>query len=80
MKEKKTRNILVAVGASIGIMSIMLMLSIGNGIKTYIRDTMESLANPLAVEVTMPEEKILRPWDRKHFYPTPILHKKILTS
>ena len=57
MKEKKMRNILVAVGASIGIMSIMLMLSIGNGIKTYIRDTMESLANPLAVEVTMPEEE-----------------------
>ncbi len=57
MKEKKTRNILVAVGASIGIMSIMLMLSIGNGIKTYIRDTMDSLANPLAVEVTMPKEE-----------------------
>ena len=57
MKEKKMRNILVAVGASIGIMSIMLMLSIGNGIKTYIRDTMESLANPLAVEVTMTEEE-----------------------
>lgn len=57
MKEKKMRNILVAVGASIGIMSIMLMLSISNGIKTYIRDTMESLANPLAVEVTMPEEE-----------------------
>lgn len=57
MKEKKMRNILVAVGASIGIMSIMLMLSIGNGIKTYIRDTMESLANPLAIEVTMPEEE-----------------------
>ncbi len=57
MREKKMRNILVAVGASIGIMSIMLMLSIGNGIKTYIRDTMESLANPLAIEVTMPEEE-----------------------
>lgn len=57
MKEKKMRNILVAVGASIGIMSIMLMLSIGNGIKTYIKDTMDSLANPLAIEVSMPEEE-----------------------
>ena len=57
MKEKKMRNILVAVGASIGIMSIMMMISLGNGIKTYIRDTMESLANPLAIEVTMPEEE-----------------------
>lgn len=57
MKEKKMRNILVAVGASIGIMSIMLMLSIGNGIKSYITNTMEDLANPLAIEVTMPKDE-----------------------
>lgn len=81
MKEKKMRNILVAVGASIGIMSIMLMLSIGNGIKTYIRDTMESLANPLAVEVTMPEEEDTSTMGPEAFLSnTYFTHKKILTS
>ena len=51
MKEKLSRNILVAIGSSIGIMSVILMLSIGNGIKTYIVDTMNDNTNPLLVEV-----------------------------
>lgn len=52
MKEKKSRNILVSLGASIGIMSVVLMLSLGNGVKEYIVNTMESYVNPMVVEVT----------------------------
>lgn len=57
MIEKKSRNILVALGASIGIMSVVLMLSLGNGINTYMSDTMESYVNPLIVEVNKQTEE-----------------------
>jgi ABC-type lipoprotein export system ATPase subunit/ABC-type antimicrobial peptide transport system permease subunit len=57
MKEKSTRNILVSLGASIGIMSVILMLSLGNGIKGYFSDTMNSYVNPLVVEVNMPNDE-----------------------
>lgn len=56
MKEKLARNILVSIGSSIGIMSIILMLSVGNGVKTYFNTTMNSYVNPLVVEVNMPSE------------------------
>lgn len=52
MNEKRSRNILVAFGASIGIMSVVLMLSLGNGVRSYITDTMNGYINPLVVEVT----------------------------
>jgi len=51
MKEKKARNILVSIGASIGIMSVVLMLSLGNGVQKYMTDTMNGYVNPLVVEV-----------------------------
>jgi ABC-type antimicrobial peptide transport system permease subunit len=51
MKEKLSRNILVSIGASIGIMSVVLMLSLGNGVEKYLSNTMESYVNPLVVEV-----------------------------
>jgi len=57
MKEKSTRNILVSLGASIGIMSVILMLSLGNGIKGYFNDTMKSYVNPLVVEANMPNKE-----------------------
>lgn len=56
MKEKLSRNLLVAVGSSIGIMSVILMLALGNGVKTYINDTMNSFVNPLVTEVRMPAD------------------------
>lgn len=52
MKQKKSRNILVSLGGSIGIMSVVLMLSLGNGVTQYILDTMAGYVNPLVVEVT----------------------------
>lgn len=56
MRQKLKRNILVSLGVSIGIMSIILMLSLGNGLKTYFRDMIDSFMNPLVVEVSMPIE------------------------
>ena len=57
MKEKLPRNILVSIGSSIGIMSIILMLSLGNGVKTYFNKTMNSYVNPLVIEVNMPSQE-----------------------
>lgn len=56
MKEKLSRNILVSLGGSIGIISIILMLSLGNGVKTYFNNTMNTYVNPLVVEVNMPSK------------------------
>ena len=53
MKEKLIRNIFVSIGASIGIMSIILMLSLGNGVKAYFNNTMNSYVNPQVIEVNM---------------------------
>ncbi|MEG1004175.1 MAG: ATP-binding cassette domain-containing protein [Clostridium sp.] len=53
MRQKLKRNVLVAVGVSIGIMSIVLMLSLGNGLKSYFNDMINSFMNPLVVEVNM---------------------------
>lgn len=57
MKEKLSRNILIALGGSIGIMSVILMLSLGSGVNSYLTDTMNSQVNPLVSEVHMPDEE-----------------------
>lgn len=54
MKEKLVRNIFISIGASIGIMSVILMLSLGSGVKAYFNKTMNSYVNPLVIEVNMP--------------------------
>ena len=60
INEKKGRNILVSIGASIGIMSVVLMLSFGNGVEKYMTSTMEGYVNPLVVEVNKkPAEETL---------------------
>lgn len=53
MKAKFSRNLLVAIGSSIGIMSVVLMLSLGKGVTSYIKDTMSSYVNPNVTEVHM---------------------------
>ena len=55
MKEKFIRNVLISIGASIGIMGLILMLGFGNGVKSYFNNTMNNYVNPMVVEVTMPE-------------------------
>lgn len=57
MKEKLIRNVAISIGASIGIMSLILMLSFGNGVKTYFSKTMNSYVNPLVIEVNMPSDE-----------------------
>jgi ABC-type lipoprotein export system ATPase subunit/ABC-type antimicrobial peptide transport system permease subunit len=57
MKEKFIRNIFVSIGAGIGIMSIILMLSLGNGVKAYFNNTMNSYVNPQVIEVNMPSDE-----------------------
>lgn len=56
MLEKKSRNILISLGASIGIMAVVLMLSLGNGVENYMTNTMEGYVNPLVVEVNKKSE------------------------
>ncbi|MCR4944598.1 MAG: ATP-binding cassette domain-containing protein, partial [Clostridium sp.] len=53
MKEKLSRNILMLFGVSIGIMSIILMLGLGNGLKSYFSSIIYQYMNPLIVEVNM---------------------------
>lgn len=56
MKEKWLRNLLITLGGSIGIMSIILMLSLGEGVNGYLIQSMTSQINPLVTEVHMPKE------------------------
>lgn len=56
MKQKVKRNILVSLGVSIGIMSLIIMLSLGNGLKEYFSTMINSFMNPLVVEVNMPTQ------------------------
>lgn len=52
MKLNAKRNILVALGGSIGILSVILMLSIGNGVTTFIDNEIQSSMNPLMIDIT----------------------------
>lgn len=56
MKQKLKRNILVALGVSIGITSVIMMLALGDGLKVYFSDMIDSFMNPLVVEVSMKPE------------------------
>lgn len=56
MKEKLLKNMLVSFGGSIGIMSIIIMMSFGNGVKSYFNSTMNSYVNESVIEVSIPEE------------------------
>lgn len=51
MKAKLGRNLLVALGSSIGIMSVVLMLALGKGVTNYVSSTMKSYTNPNITEV-----------------------------
>lgn len=57
------RNILIAFGASIGITSVIIMLSLGSGVKSYIQGEIQGNVDPLMIEVTKPseEERVMGP-------------------
>lgn len=48
----KGRNILIILGAAIGIFSVIFMLGLGSGITGYINEQMSSQVNPNAIQVT----------------------------
>ena len=50
--KNRTRNILVAIGASVGIFAVVLMLFLSGGIQKYITGEMYSANDPLLIEVT----------------------------
>lgn len=52
MKLNFKRNILVALGSSIGILSVVLMFSIGDGVKRYINEQIEASMDPDLIQVT----------------------------
>ncbi|TLG74212.1 ATP-binding cassette domain-containing protein [Culicoidibacter larvae] len=54
MREKFARNLLVSIGGSIGIASVVLMLALGNGLTGYVNASLNDMVNPLVVEVNMP--------------------------
>ncbi|RJG23766.1 ATP-binding cassette domain-containing protein [Paenibacillus thiaminolyticus] len=56
MKLNAKRNILVAIGGSIGIISVILMLSLGSGVTNFINDEINSSMNPLMIEITKQAE------------------------
>ncbi len=51
MRLQSKRNLLVAIGGSIGIVSVLLMLSLGNGVKAYMNNEINSTLNPLLIDV-----------------------------
>ena len=59
INEKLSRNILMLFGVSIGIISIILMLGLGNGLKTYFSSIIYEYNNPLVVEVNMKTDEDL---------------------
>lgn len=56
MRLKLGRNFLISWGCSIGICSLILMLSIGTGIKGYIMDEITGTSNPKVIEISKPRE------------------------
>jgi putative ABC transport system permease protein len=57
MKLNGKRNVLVALGGSIGILSVLLMLSLGNGITSYMTNEINASMDPLLVDITKPSEE-----------------------
>lgn len=51
MKAKFGRNALVSTGMGIGIMSVILMLSLGKGVTSYVSRQMNTYSNPLVAEI-----------------------------
>lgn len=52
MWASKTKNILMAVGVSISLIAMILMLSLGSGLTGYINDTAQDYANPNFVTIS----------------------------
>ena len=60
MKAKFGRNALVSTGMGIGIMSVILMLSLGKGITSYVGGQMNTYSNPLVAEIQKTSSQKMR--------------------
>lgn len=52
MRYNLGRNILIIVGAAIGIVSVLLMLALGKGVQGYINSQVTDQINPMSIQVT----------------------------
>ena len=60
MKAKFGRNALVSTGMGIGIMSVILMLSLGKGVTSYVSGQMSTYSNPLVAEIQKSSSQKMR--------------------
>lgn len=60
MKAKFGRNALVSTGMGIGIMSVILMLSLGKGVTSYVSGQMSAYSNPLVAEIQKTSSQKMR--------------------
>ncbi len=60
MKAKFSRNALVSTGMGIGIMSVILMLSLGKGVTSYVSGQMNTYSNPLVAEIQKTSSQKMR--------------------
>ena len=60
MKAKFGRNALVSTGMGIGIMSVILMLSLGKGVTSYVSGQMSTYSNPLVAEIQKTSSQKMR--------------------
>lgn len=60
MKAKFGRNALVSTGMGIGIMSVILMLSLGRGVTSYVNGQMNTYSNPLVAEIQKTSSQKMR--------------------
>ncbi|MCT2879253.1 ABC transporter ATP-binding protein/permease [Lactobacillus delbrueckii] len=60
MKAKFGRNALVSTGMGIGIMSVILMLSLGRGVTSYVSGQMNTYSNPLVAEIQKTSSQKMR--------------------
>ncbi|PAB57892.1 macrolide ABC transporter ATP-binding protein/permease [Anaeromicrobium sediminis] len=60
MRLNTWRNILISFGASIGITSVIIMLALGSGVKSYIQGEIQGNVDPLMIEVTKPSKEEMR--------------------
>lgn len=51
MRYNMKRNVLILIGAAIGIFSVVLMLGLGSGIRGYMNDQIGAQVNPTAIQV-----------------------------
>jgi len=56
MREKFSRNLLVSLGASIGIMSVIIMFALGKGVENYIVEKINGNIATNIVEISKPEK------------------------